>query len=272
MPTRGLDDSCAVEFYRTVLKTLHRADVSFLVGGTYAMEALAGISRLTKDLDLFLAHQDWPAACNALGDAGIDCSIVYPHWLGKAIRDDFFVDLIFASGNGVARVDETWLAHGSLGTVLEVPVRVCPPEEMIWSKAFVMERERFDGADVLHILRHSGRQLNWRRLVDRFADHGDVLLAQLVLFGYVYPGAQDIVPDWVIAELWARRGQAGAAPNVCRGTLLSRTQYLVDVNGWGAADARLGPHGTMSDDEVAEWTAGIEPGTVPLPAPSLVDR
>jgi hypothetical protein len=29
----------------------------------------------------------------------------------------------------------------------DVPVIFCPPEEMIWSKAFVMERERYDGAD-----------------------------------------------------------------------------------------------------------------------------
>jgi hypothetical protein len=32
---------------------------------------------------------------------------------------------------------------------------------MIWSKGFVMERERFDGADVTHLLRAVGPKLNW---------------------------------------------------------------------------------------------------------------
>jgi len=262
-----------VEFYRTVLKTLHRSEVPFLLGGTFAMETLAGISRPTKDLDLFLLRKDWAAACRALRGEGLECRMVYAHWLGKATRGDSFVDLIFASGNGVARVDETWLAHASVSTVLDVPVRVCPPEEMIWSKSFVMERERFDGADVLHILRHSGRQLNWQRLLARFGTHTEVLLAHLVLFAYVYPGLRDIVPAWVMDELWTRRDTAvSTASHECRGTLLSRTQYLVDVDAWGASDARIGPQGTMSRDDGAAWTAEIEPATIPLPAPSLSCR
>ena len=34
-----------------------------------------------------------------------------------------------------------------------MPGPLIPAEEMIWSKAFIMERERYDGADVAHILR-----------------------------------------------------------------------------------------------------------------------
>ena len=37
--------------------------------------------------------------------------------------------------------------------LLGVPVKHCAPEEMIWMKAYIMERERFDGADIAHILR-----------------------------------------------------------------------------------------------------------------------
>ena len=48
------------------------------------------------------------------------------------------------------------------------------------------------------------------------------------------------------------------ATRVCRGPLLSRAQYLIDIEQWGYADARLGPNGFMSDDEVAHWTAAIE--------------
>ena len=62
-------------------------------------------------------------------------------------------------------------AHGVPSVVLEVPVHLAAAEEMIWSKAFVMERERYDGADILHILRKSAREVDWVRLLRRFGPH-----------------------------------------------------------------------------------------------------
>ena len=64
--------------------------------------------------------------------------------------------------------------------VLDVPVRLIPPEEMIWSKSFVRERERYDGADVAHVLRACADTLDWPRLVRRFDAHWRVLLHHLV--------------------------------------------------------------------------------------------
>ena len=72
----------------------------------------------------------------------------FPHWLGKIHRGEHFMDMIFSSGNGVARVDDLWFEHAPKTNVLGVIVRLSPVEEMIWSKAFIQERERFDGADV----------------------------------------------------------------------------------------------------------------------------
>jgi hypothetical protein len=45
---------------------------------------------------------------------------------------------------------------------------------------------------------------------------------------------------------------------VCQGTLLSRAQYLVDIDEWGYEDARLAPRGAMTQDQVAEWTLAID--------------
>jgi Nucleotidyl transferase of unknown function (DUF2204) len=264
---RPLDDNGAsAELYRTVLASLHDAGIAFVVGGTYAMERLAGVARLTKDLDLFVLADDWPAIEQTLQRSGVEAHIEFSHWLAKATRSPDQVDLIFAGGNGFVRVDADWISHGTPGVVLGFPVHICPAEEMIWSKAFVMERERFDGADVLHIIRRSGRDLDWHRLVRRFGDHGNVLLAHLLLFLFVYPDATDLVPDWLMDTLWARRAQQPfPADRVCRGTLLSRAQYLVDVHAWGYADARAEPHGRMTDDEIAGWTAAVEPAMVPSP-------
>ena len=45
---------------------------------------------------------------------------------------------------------------------------------------------------------------------------------------------------------------------LCQGTLLSRAQYLVDIDEWGYEDARLHPRGAMTEDQIADWTAAID--------------
>jgi hypothetical protein len=265
-PTPRELDSDTLEFYQVVLTSLHDAGIPFLVGGTFAMERLAGIARQTKDLDLFVKREDLDRIVGALAEARIECRLAFEHWLAKATRGDLLVDLIFANGNSLAKVDDEWLAHGIPAVVMGLPAQICAAEEMIWSKSFVMERERFDGSDVLHILRQSARQLDWRRLLRHFDDHTNVLLAHLVLFLYVYPDAHAMVPEHVLDELWERRVVLPPrGDRVCRGTLLSRAQYLVDVHGWAYMDARLPPHGPMTEREVIAWTAEVEPTKVPSP-------
>ena len=48
-----------------------------------------------------------------------------------------------------------------------------------------------------------------------------------------------------------------ADTHVCQGTLLSRAQYLPDIQEWGYQDARLPPHGTMSREHLDIWTGAI---------------
>jgi hypothetical protein len=133
---------------------------------------------------------------------------------------------------------------------------------MIWSKAFVMERERYDGADVAHILRACHAGLDWRRLVQRFGRNWRVLLSHLALFGFVYPDERASVP-WELMSVLCRRLEDESrrpppAEGVCQGTLLSRAQYLTDVSEWGYTDGRLGPHASMTEEDVARWTAAID--------------
>ncbi len=259
-------DSRTREFYRDVLRRLQADAVPFLVGGAYAFERYTGIARHTKDLDLFLHRADCGRALDALQRAGYRTDRTHPHWLAKAFSEDAFVDLIWSSGNGVADVDAAWFTHARQGQVLEVPVRLCPPEEMIWSKAFIMERERFDGGDVAHLIRACGAQLRWRRLVRRFGPHWRVLLSHVVLFGFIYPDERATVPAWVpmllVRRLMREQPRPGARQPLCLGTLLSRSQYLSDVTHWGYRDGRRRPTGKMTPYAIAKWTAAIdaEPG------------
>ena len=253
-------DPVARAFYRRVMHQLEEQAIPFLVGGAYAFERYTGIGRHTKDFDLFVHPRDVERVLALLAAAGCQTDLPFPHWLAKAHCGEDVVDLIFSSGNGVALVDDDWFRHSVPETVVDVPVRLIPAEEMIWSKAFVMERERYDGGDIAHILRACAETLDWPRLLQRFGDNWRVLLHHLILFGFIYPCERARVPAAVVRELMGRLDPEltrSAPDRVCQGTLISRAQYLVDVEQWGYGDPRLAPQGNMTAAERERWTAGI---------------
>ena len=247
-----------IPFYRQVLRALKAADVPFLVGGGYATARHTRIDRRVKDLDLMIRRDDWPPTARALRAVRIHTHLPFPHWLGKAEARGALVDIIFSSGNAVVSVDDAWFERAGTSKVLGFTAKLCPPEELLWSKAFIMERERFDGADVLHLIRACGRTMDWPHLCNRFRGHERVLLAHALMFGYVYPSEADVIPRWVMRRL-SQAPIATTPPGIrlCRGTNLSRAQYLVDVQKWGYADARLPPFGRMTPRERSIWTSPI---------------
>ena len=253
----------ARELSRGVLAALRDSRIPFLIGGGYAFIQYTGIERPMKDFDIFVHERDWPRTAEALAGAGIETTLAFPHWLGKARSGDDFVDIIYGSGNGVAPVDDEWFEHATTeDEVLGIPVRLVPREELLWTKSFVMERERFDGADVVHLIRVCGGDLDWPRLLARFGEHWQVLLGHLVFFGFIYPAEQSLVPREIMAELLRRQERfvASDAPRerICRGTLISRAQYLIDVESWGYTDPRAEPRGGMTEAEIAQWTDAID--------------
>jgi hypothetical protein len=250
----------SIRFYRHALAILEDAGIPHLVGGAYAYARYTGIERHTKDFDVFIRREDFGRAAWAFQKQGYKAELTFPHWLGKAFKNDDFVDLIFSAGNGVAAVDDVWFENAVREQVFGVEVDLIPPEEMIWSKGLIMERERFDGADVAHVIRAVGDRLDWQRLLDRFGPYWRALYAHVVLFGFVYPADRSKVPGWVMDELGRRMQTETAAGDtaarVCYGTIISRQQYLKDVSEWGYEDARV-VHETMSEEDIEHWTAGI---------------
>ncbi len=249
-------------FYSSALRVLTDAQVPFLVGGAFAHACFTGIRRPTKDLDLFIHREDYDRVARLMQDHGWHTELTYPHWLAKVYAGKDFIDLIFNSGNGVTPVDERWFRNNAQADVLGVPVRIANAEDSLLSKAFIMERERYDGADIAHLLQANAEQLDWPGLLDRFGPHWRVLLAHLTLFGFIYPGERHRIPRWVMEQLLARlaaevRQPPAADLHVCAGTLLSREQYLYDVEKLGYVDGRLTPASTMTPEDVAGWTEAI---------------
>lgn len=254
----------AQAFYRKVMDTLRAGGIDFLVGGAYAFTPYTGIDRSTKDFDLFVHANEIHRALDILEGAGFRTELTFPHWLAKVFQRRDFVDLIFNSGNAVTPVDDGWFEHAPDGEVLGLPVKLAPAEEMLWSKAFVQERERYDGADVIHIIRSRAERLDWDRIVARFGAQWRVLLQILVVFGFVYPSERTRIPARVMTTLLDRLrtelDNDAEVGRLCQGTMISRQQYLPDTLEWGYVDGRLAPGGHMSVRQIEEWTAAI--GTI----------
>jgi Nucleotidyl transferase of unknown function (DUF2204) len=246
--------------HRRSVVALQHADIPFLIGGAYVVEVYAGVSRQTKDFDLYLRPQHVDLALGALKHAGYKTEKAFPHWLAKAGRGRDCIDLIFRAGNGLCEVDDSWFERAHNSKFLGLQVKLCAPEEMIWMKAYIMERERFDGADIAHIVQSYAERLDWPHLVRRFGPDWRVLLSHLVLFGYIYPGERGKIPAAIMDDLIARlqrEQRTRGANRTCRGTLLSRKQYLLDIRERGFRDARLQPRVHMNAKDIAHWTRAI---------------
>ncbi len=224
------------------LLLLQEAGLEPMVGGAYALKTHTGLWRDTKDLDLFLRKDRIGEALDVLSRAGHRTEFTDPMWIAKAYGGPYFIDLIFCSGNGIGIVDAKWRERAATANVLDLEALIVPAEEMIWQKAFIQERERFDGADIHHLIRAMGARLDWKHLLQRFEPHWQVLFVHLITFRFAFPSDKDQIPGWVMQDLTSRLARAERVPasaeRVCRGTLLSRQQYLFETNTEGYRDTR----------------------------------
>ena len=230
------------EVYRRALQALNDASIPYVVAGAYAIYEHTGIYRQTKDLDLFVEPSAVIPAARALHDAGFVMRLDDLHWLAKGFVGDKFVDLIYGMGNGVSFIDDQWVQYSRAGVLAAQPVRIAPAEELIWHRLFINERHRHDMSDVVHLILCSGDILDWERLVARVGPHWPLLLAQLQIFSFVYPGYRSNVPAWVMEQL-IEQARADIArdeedADVTRGTLISRFSFAIDIREWGFSDPR----------------------------------
>ena len=150
-------------------------------------------------------------AARALRNAGFATRLEDAHCLAKATIGEIYVDLIYGMGNGIAHIDEGWVRYGRPSILAATPVRVARAEELIWHRLFISERHRQDMSDIVHLILCLGDTLDWERIVRRTGENWPLLLAQLVMFNYVYAGHRSNVPHWVMDTLPRAWGAASAA-------------------------------------------------------------
>ena len=226
-------------FFREVLNALNEGGVRYAVAGAFALQRHTGIWHDTKDLDVSLSQDSVDGALNCMKRLGYRCEITDPVWLAKAFGEEFFIDFVTGMSNGVIPVDPQWIERAHSAVIVGVPTRVLAPEELLASKLFVVRRERFDGADIAHILYATGADLDWGRLLGIVGEHWQLLLWSLVFFAYIYPANVDQVPAYVWQHLTSKFGETIKAPDPkapFRSSLVDEFLFAIDVQEWGLAD------------------------------------
>lgn len=222
--------------FREVLVSLERQNFPYAVAGAFALQQHTGICRDTKDLDLFLTSDNVARALEILDQAGFLCETCDPVWLYKAYQNGFFVDLITGMSNAAIVVENLWIQRAKAAVVHGVNTRVLAAEELIASKLFVTRRERFDGADIAHVIYGTRGRLDWSRILQIVGENWEMVLWALMLFRYCYPAQTQFVPRDVWQDLLRRFQDEISNPDFnarFRGSLIDERMFAIDVNEWG---------------------------------------
>lgn len=229
------------EAYRLALTILDSAQIPYVVGGAWAVEHYVALGRATLDLDLMLVPAAVDRAIQALGQHGA-------RLLGRDLfqvrlsLDGNEIDLVHRVAHGEYAVDASWRQAAVPGYLFDVATLVASPPDLIWAKVFIASRHRFDGSDIVHLIRATHRTLDWQRLAARLQPYPELLLAYLNLFEFCYPGERGVIPDWLWHSLLAvfETPPEPAGPRICRGPLLDSTSFIFDGVAKGYQDVRQG--------------------------------
>lgn len=238
-PLSGKKKEQAEKFYTTLLATMVRKNIPFMVGGTFAFREYTGIDRETGDIDIKIPYDDHPQILQQLSEAGYKAELSETgfRWLAKVTDPDgFYTDFIYAERNGLYKVKKSWLQRAGEGTVLGNKVKLEPIEEMIRSKCYVRNRHRDDSGDVVHLFLRQSTNVDWEILMKKMEPHWELLMSNIILFLFIYPSERLLIPKWVIEHLVVKLEDRISHPptksRITRGLLLSN-DYQVGVSKWG---------------------------------------
>lgn len=229
------------DFYADCLRLLVESGHPFLVSGTFALSCYTGIIRPTKDVDVFAKPSDALKILSFFQESDYRVEMVDERWLARIIKGKLFLDVIFNMPTSGTTVSDEWFTAAPRARIYDAIVQLVPPTEFIWSKIFVQDRYRYDGADVAHVILKKHDEIDWRRLLAHLELYWEVLLVALLNFRFIYPSERDLVPRWLMEELLERLAAQQAMPppsvKVCRGRIFSPRDYLPDVKEWGFSEA-----------------------------------
>jgi len=219
--------------YSRAMDALRAAGIPFMLGGGFALAAFTGRWRDTKDIDFYIRPADRQQTVQALDAAGFkDYFAQRPYdrkWIYRSIRSGVIVDIIWSMANQRAQVDEVWFERAGALELRGQHLLIVPPEEFMWCKLYILQRDHCDWTDVFNLLYALGHRLDWSRLVARLGEDVPLLRALLSVYGWLCPKYVLKLP----ALVWRRLGMRTPKPS---GKRPERNHIrLLDSRGWFAA-------------------------------------
>lgn len=232
---RWADAISATEWkiYRAAIGALRKERVEFLLGGGFARAGYTGHWRDTKDIDFYVRPQDRERAKRALMKARFsDYFEKHPYdraWIYRSYKQSVIVDVIWAMANQRAQVDDAWFDRAPQFTIRGERLRLVPPEELLWCKLYIIQRDRCDWTDIFNLVHEHGPRMDWTHLIRRAEDDVPLLQAMLTVYRWICPKEIRELP----ASLWRR---LAAAQNAVRLSLPTHDRIrLLDSRIWFGA-------------------------------------
>jgi hypothetical protein len=218
--------------YQRVVRGARQAGIPFAFGGAFATAVYTGELRNTKDFDFYIRPEDRGAMLDVVSQAGLrDHFERLPYdrsWIYRASDGEVIVDTIWAMANQRAVVDMAWLTRGPLVELQGETMRAIPVEELIWSKLYVVQRERCDWGDVLNLIDAQAGRLDWDHLLHRMGEDAPLLSGVLALYGWLSPQRSDVIPE----RVWERLGIQRLGGHPADGSLTTTRARLLDARPW----------------------------------------
>jgi hypothetical protein len=219
--------------YERVLAAARERGIRFAVGGAFAAMTYIGQWRNTKDLDLYIEKSKRDEMVQMLSALGLrDYYEKAPYdreWIYRSYADDTIVDVIWAMANQRAQVDADWLRGPEVEAGGE-RFRLLPPEELLWSKLYILQHERCDWPDILNLLQEVGPVMNWRHVFERVADDAPFIRALFAIFAWLSPNRARELPAWIWKEL-----QMDIPADTADAAMVKKRARILDSRPWFTA-------------------------------------
>lgn len=218
--------------YSKAIQAVRSTSVPFMLGGGFALASFTGRWRDTKDIDFYIqpGHRDQVVA--ALLAAGFkDYFDERPYdrkWIYRSVQSGVIVDIIWSMANQRARVDPLWFERAAQVELCGQRLLMVPPEELMWCKLYILQRDHCDWTDVFNLLYAVGPSLDWRHLIWRLDEDVPLLKGLLNVYGWLCPKYVLKLPN----DLWKLLGVSPPKP-----APRSKRNHirLLDSRGWFAA-------------------------------------
>jgi hypothetical protein len=225
------------QIFQCVLQRARQRHIPFALGGGLAQGVYTGRLRSSKDLDIYVTPENRDALVRTVSDCGLtdyfEVKEYVRDWIYRAHRDEIIVDVIWAMANRRAQVDERWVMAGPSIELFGEHVRVVPVEELIWSKLYVMQRDRCDWPDIFNVIYCTASTLDWQHLMNRVAEDQPLVKGVLSIFSWVCPARAAAIPRqvWEMLGLPLPRVERDPSGRPSRKDLLDTRPWLcVDLS------------------------------------------